>query len=318
MNTGRPRFTTPLLFIVGFILFFLLGGLTGVMFAAIPFDQQLTDTYFVVAHFHFVIFGAAVFPILGGLYYWFPKVTGRMYNERVGHVSFWFTFIGTTLTFFPMHIVGLIGMPRRQYTYPGGMGWTGYNLVETIGAYILACGLLLIVANLAVSYFRGVVAGPDPWRGGTLEWSTSSPPPDYNYPVIPRVTSAYPMWDESDREEDSRNLTRGEMVLEEGHETPASTVLDADWEEILEMPSHSPWPITMALVYCATIIVVLTIAAVTLLSFFRWLSVNPVMNAALGALFVFLLLGHWAVAAIFTGLVFVVLGAWHRQEPQVA
>ncbi len=286
MNTGRPRFTTPLLFIVGFIIFFLLGGLSGVMFAAVPFDQQTTDTYFVVAHFHFVIFGAAVFPILGGLYYWFPKVTGRMYNERAGHVSFWLAFIGTSLTFFPMHIVGLLGMPRRQYTYPGGMGWTAYNQVETIGSYILTCGLLLIVINLVVSYFRGALAGANPWGGATLEWATTSPPPDYNYPVIPRVTSAYPMWDAADRDEDARNLTRGEMVLEEGHETPASTVLDADWDEILEMPSDSPWPITMALVA--------------------------------SGVFLFLILAHWVVAAIFLGLIFVVLAAWHRQEPQTA
>src|SRR3954453_7805942 len=130
--TGKPRFDTPLLWIVGFIVLFLAGGLSGGMFAAIPFDQQLTDTYFVVAHFHYVIFGAAVFPILGGLYYWFPKVTGRMYSEGVGKVSFWLTFLGTALTFFPMHILGLIGMPRREYTYPGGLGWTGYNLIETI------------------------------------------------------------------------------------------------------------------------------------------------------------------------------------------
>src|SRR4051795_11335112 len=139
--TGRPVFTTPLLFICGFIVFFLMGGLTGVMFAAIPFDQQLTDTYFVVAHFHFVIFGAAVFPILGGMYYWFPKVSGRMYNERLGQASFFVTFAGTLLLFFPMHMLGLDGMPRRVYTYPPGMGWTGYNLLETIGGYILAIGL---------------------------------------------------------------------------------------------------------------------------------------------------------------------------------
>src|SRR4051795_9534293 len=122
--TGTPTFRAPLLFILGFIIFFLLGGLSGVMFAAIPFDQQTTDTYFVVAHFHFVIFGAAVFPILGGLYYWFPKVTGRMYDERAGKISFWLAFAGTALTFMPMHIVGLMGMPRRQYTYPSNLGWT--------------------------------------------------------------------------------------------------------------------------------------------------------------------------------------------------
>src|SRR3954449_2789262 len=130
--TGTPRFKTPLLWIVGFIVLFMLGGLSGVAFAAIPFDQQVTDTYFVVAHFHYVIFGAAVFPILGGLYYWFPKVTGRMYYERWGQASFWLSFAGMNLTFFPMHIVGLLGMPRRQWTYPADMGWTGYNVVDSI------------------------------------------------------------------------------------------------------------------------------------------------------------------------------------------
>src|SRR5919204_876603 len=135
--TGKPRFKTPLLWIVGFIVLFVMGGLTGVMFAAIPLDQQLTDTYYVVAHFHYVIFGAAVFPLLGGMYYWFPKVTGRMYHERLGQLSFWVTFAGMNLTFFPMHIVGLLGMPRRQYTYPSDVGWTFLNMLESIGAYLL-------------------------------------------------------------------------------------------------------------------------------------------------------------------------------------
>jgi len=161
--TGRPIFKTPLLFIIGFIVFFIIGGLSGIMFAAIPFDQQLTDTYFVVAHFHFIIFGAAVFPLLGGLYYWFPKVTGRMYSEPLGQASFWLTFAGSALTFFPMHIVGLLGMPRRVYTYPSGVGWDSYNQLETVGSYILACGLLLIVANLVRSYFSGAPAPRDPF-----------------------------------------------------------------------------------------------------------------------------------------------------------
>src|SRR3954463_3452810 len=155
MVSGRPRFHTPLLWIVGFIVFFILGGLSGIMFAAVPFDQQLTDTYFVVAHFHFIIFGAAVFPLLGGLYYWFPKVTGRMYPEGVGKLSFWLSFLGSALAFSPMHIVGLLGMPRRVYTYSPQVGWAPYNLAESIGAYILAAGLVLLVANLVVSYFRG-------------------------------------------------------------------------------------------------------------------------------------------------------------------
>src|SRR5213595_2867272 len=163
VNLGRPDFRTPLLFIGGFIAFFVLGGLSGIMFAAIPFDQATTDTYFVVAHFHFIIFGAAVFPILGGMYYWFPKVTGRMYHEGVAKASFWVAFVGTALTFFPMHMLGLLGMTRRVYTYPNGMGWGAYNLSETVGAFILTAGLLMIFANLAYSRFRGPAAGPDPF-----------------------------------------------------------------------------------------------------------------------------------------------------------
>src|SRR5438874_1934905 len=212
VTMGKPEFRAPLLFIGGFITFFVIGGLSGIMFAAIPFDQATTDTYFVVAHFHFIIFGAAVFPILGGMYYWFPKVTGRLYHERAAQASFWLTFLGTSLTFFPMHIVGLLGMPRRVYTYQPGLGWDAYNLSETIGAFILTAGLLLIFGNLVWSRFRGPLAGPDPFFGGTLEWTTTSPPPHYNFAVIPTVTSPYPNWDRADRDEDARRLESGEPV----------------------------------------------------------------------------------------------------------
>jgi cytochrome c oxidase subunit I+III len=284
--TGTPRFATPLLWIIGFIILFIIGGLSGVTFAAVPFDQQLTDTYYVVAHFHYVIFGAAVFPILGGLYYWFPKVTGRMYYERWGQASFWVTFAGMNLTFFPMHIVGLLGMPRRQYTYPPDLGWTGYNLAESIGAYLLAAGLLMVAANLIVSRFRGAPAGNDPFEGDTLEWSTTSPPPPYNYAVIPRVSSPYAMWDREDREEDARNLLAGEKVLEQGHETPAVTSVDAEWDEILEMPSSSPWP--------------------------------PVLALAISGVFAMIILEQWIAAGVFLVAAFAVLGAWHGKEPQRA
>jgi cytochrome c oxidase subunit I len=280
---GRPEFKAPLLFIGGFIAFFVVGGLSGIMFAAIPFDQATTDTYFVVAHFHFIIFGAAVFPILGGMYYWFPKVTGRLYHEPVAKASFWLTFAGTALTFFPMHIVGLLGMPRRVYTYQRGLGWDAYNLSETIGAFILTAGLLLIFGNLLWSRFRGPLAGPDPFFGGTLEWATSSPPPHYNFAVIPTVTSPYPNWDRADRDEDARKLEAGELVLEEGHETPASTVRDGYLDEVLEMPSESWWPITLGLL-------------VTLV-------------------FVMLLLAHFVIAGIFGALAVLALGGWHLQEP---
>jgi cytochrome c oxidase subunit I len=273
VNLGRPEFRAPLLFIGGFIALFVIGGLSGIMFAAIPFDQATTDTYFVVAHFHFIIFGAAVFPILGGMYYWFPKVTGRMYHERLAQASFWVTFVGTLLTFFPMHIVGLLGMTRRVYTYHSGFGWDAYNLSETIGAFILAGGLLLIFGNLVWSRFYGALAGPDPFFGGTLEWTTSSPPPSYNFLVIPRVASPYPNWDR----------VEGGLPLDHGHETPATTVRDGHFDEVLHMPSESGWPITLAF-------------AVTIL-------------------FIMLLTSHFVVAGIFAGIAGLVLAAWHVREP---
>jgi cytochrome c oxidase subunit I+III len=282
---GRPEFRAPLLFIGGFIVFFVLGGLSGIMFAAIPFDQATTDTYFVVAHFHFIIFGAAVFPILGGMYYWFPKVTGRLYHERAAQVSFWLTFFGTALTFFPMHIVGLLGMTRRVYTYKAGQGWDAYNLSETIGAFILTAGLLLIFGNLLWSRLRGALAGPDPFHGGTLEWATTSPPPEYNFAVVPKVTSPYPNWDPEDREEDGRRLQAGTLVLEEGHETPASTVRDGYLDEVLRMPPESPWPIVVG------------------------------VGAAL--IFTMLLLSHFVLACVAAGLTLLAVAGWHSQEPQV-
>ena len=281
--SGTPRFRTPLLYIVGFILMFIVGGLSVIIFAAIPFDQQLTDTYYVVAHFHYVIFGAAVFPILGGLFYWFPKVTGRMYHEGAGRLSFWLVFAGTTVTFFPMHILGLLGMPRRQYTYEHGLGWGTLNLIETLGAYLLATGLLLVVANLVISLRRGAPAGNDPWGGDTLEWSISSPPPAYNYAVIPRVSSPYAMWDREDREEDARRLERGEGVLERGHQTAATTVLDGEPDELLAMPSESWSPIAVAVL--------------------------------ISAVFTMLLLAHWVTALVFAGATLVALYVWLAQEP---
>ena len=283
LATGTPDFKTPLLYIVGFILWFVVGGLSGIMFAAIPFDQQAHDTYFVVAHFHFIIFGAAVFPILGGLHYWVPKVTGRMYHERMGQASFWLTLLGTGLTFFPMHIAGIEGMTRRQYTYAASEGWTTLNLLETIGSYILAAGLLLIVVNLVHSLRRGPASGDDPFHGDTLEWSIPSPPPSYNFAVIPTVSSAYANWDDEDREADRRRLEVGERVFASGHETPNSSTLDAQQERILDMPSDSPWPIVLA--------------------------------ACLAGVFTFLVLGHWTAALVFAGAAGVGLAVMHWGAP---
>jgi cytochrome c oxidase subunit I+III len=282
VNLGTPLFRTPLLYIGGFILFFVLGGLSGIMFAAIPFDQAATDTYFVVAHFHFIIFGAAVFPLFGGIFYWFPKVTGRMYHERFGQVSFFIVFAGTALTFFPMHIVGLLGMTRRVYTYENGLGWGAYNLLETIGGYVLALGILTILANLLWSWRRNVPAGPDPFNGGTLEWTVPSPPPHYNFAVIPTVTSAYPNWDVADRAADLGKLERGELVLADGHETPASTVNDAVADEIVDMPAESPWPIV--------------VAAGATVGFFLLLTTHFVVATALAVMVLLALVGWHAEA----------------------
>jgi cytochrome c oxidase subunit I+III len=282
--TGRPQFKTPLLFIVGFILFFVAGGLTGIMFIAIPFDQQMTDTYFVVAHFHYIIFGAAVFPIFGGMYYWFPKVTGRMYFERPGQISFWIIFAGTNLLFFPMHIVGLLGMPRRVYTYPGGMGWSVYNALETVGGFVTTAGILLLFGNLVVSYFRGPRAGSDPWHGPTLEWSVVSPPPEYNFAVIPRVSSAYPNWDAGDRELDTQRLAVGVGVLDGGHEQPVSTPFDGHADEIVRMPYGSAWPVLTAL--------------------------------CLSAMFAVLTIEKFTVAAVVGVFLLLALVGWHAKEPQ--
>jgi cytochrome c oxidase subunit I+III len=278
--TGTPKFKTPLLFIVGFIVYFIIGGLSGITVAAIPFDQQVHDSYYIVAHFHFVIFGAAVFPILGGMYFWFPKLTGRMYNELVGKVSFWLTFLGTFVTFFPMHIVGILGMPRRNYTYPAHVGWTLLNFIESIGGYLLAAGLVLIVVNLAVSMRRGERAGNDPWGGDTLEWTTTSPPPPYNFPVIPTVSSPYALWDDKDREHDNERLRRGDGLLPAGHQTPATTVQDADTDEVLSMPSSSPWP--------------------------------PLVGLALTGVFAMLVLNHYWIVVFFLVLLLLTVMGWHQ------
>ncbi|MFN2389592.1 MAG: cytochrome c oxidase subunit I [Actinomycetota bacterium] len=190
---GDIRFKTPLLFAVGMVSMFVIGGLSGVTHAIVPHDTQQSDTYYIVAHFHYVIFGGAIFAIFGGLYYWWPKIFGRYLSERLGKLNFILMFIGFNLAFGPMHIVGLQGMPRRIYTYPEGMGWDFWNLVETVGGFVIALATLIFLLNVVVSR-RGEEAGADPWDGRTLEWSVPSPPPEYNFAEVPVVRNRDDLW----------------------------------------------------------------------------------------------------------------------------
>ncbi len=192
---GHIEFKAPMLFCVAFLFQFLIAGLTGIMMGAAPFDWQLSGSYFVVAHFHYVIVGAILFTLFGAFYYWFPKMSGRMYNEPLARLHFWIFIIGFHLTFDFMHIPGLLGMPRRIYTYEPGRGWDIWNFIVTIGVFFQAAGVLVFLANLIWSYFRGAIAGSDPWDAWTLEWSTASPPPEYNFATIPEVKSRRPLWD---------------------------------------------------------------------------------------------------------------------------
>ncbi|RAR49319.1 cytochrome c oxidase subunit I+III [Paraburkholderia unamae] len=237
--TGKPVFKTPFYYFAGFVLMFTVGGVSGVMTAAVPLDWQLTDTYFVVAHLHYVLLGINVFPVLGGVSYWFPKFTGRLMNERFGKWTFWITFIGFNLGFFPMHISGLLGMPRRVYTYPEGMGWDTANLLTSVGAFVFATGIAMFIGNALVSARRGARAGANPWNAAGLEWSTSSPPPPYNFAILPSVRSRDPLW------QPDANIPRRGYLLHRGREALGVTPLMGDPDVILKMPEDSYAPFVL-------------------------------------------------------------------------
>ncbi len=196
MFGGKIRMASPMLFSIGFLSMFLIGGLTGIMLALAPFDFQLSDSYFVVGHFHWVLIGGTLFGTFAGIYYWYPKVTGRMLSERLAVWQFWLLYIGFILTFGPMHISGMLGMPRRIFTYQGDRGWELWNQLATVGAFIQAPSYAIFVYNLISSLWKGKPAGDDPWDAWTLEWTTSSPPPSYNFETLPTVHSRRPLWDE--------------------------------------------------------------------------------------------------------------------------
>src|SRR6266542_2562812 len=264
MAQGSIRTTTAMLFGIGLVALFTIGGISGVMHSSPPADLQQTDTYFIVAHFHYVLFGGSIMGIFAGIYHYFPKIFGRLLDEPLGKIHFWINFVGMNLTFFPMHFAGMLGMPRRIYTYDSGQGWESYNLISTIGAYILVVATLFFIYNFFRSKRSGPIAGSNPWGAATLEWTLPSPPPEYNFAQIPQVTSRYPLWvgKEADRESARINSQEGKTAAELGIVIPYSTI--------------KPLLVALGLVvmFCGlltTRAIIFVGAAIMILSLFGWL-----------------------------------------------
>jgi len=244
---GKPVLAAPMLYVLGFIFIFVLGGLTGVMVASVPFDWQVHDSHFIVAHMHYVLVGGVVFPLLAGFHLWYPKVTGYMLSERLSRWAFWIIFISFNVTFFPLHELGFRGMPRRVYTYLPDLGWGNLNLLATVAAFGLGIGFLIFLINLLWSPIRGRRAGPDPWGGDTLEWATESPPPLYNFAVLPVVHGRYPLWEPA-------GLTdpriQGMELYDPEHpqrETLSTTIMDGEPHYRRPLPGPNIWPLGLAL-----------------------------------------------------------------------
>lgn len=272
---GRPVATAAMYYAVGSVVMLVIGGLSGVFTGIIPVDWQVHNTYYVVGHIHYVLIGSNLFPVFAGLYFWLPKMTGRMMNEKLGKLSFWIMFIGFNVGFFPMHILGMMGMPRRIFTYQSGLGWGGWNMVVTVGAFVLGIGILVSFINFFVSMRHGALAGPNPWNADTLEWATSSPPEPFAFEHIPLVSSRHPMWDDFPKFEDPKN----DRVLDQGRLSITSTWLDAEPTGLATIAEDSPWPLAMALTlfgfFMAFIFVskgsLLAMAVLTLLIGYAWL-----------------------------------------------
>ena len=270
MYYGRVVYTTSMLFALGFIVQFVIGGISGVMTAAVPFDWQVTDTYFIVAHIHYVLAGGTLFGVFAAIYYWYPKMYGRLLDERLGKLSFWLMFAGFNLAFFPMHVSGMLGMTRRVYTYASSPGLDTANLLSTIGAYVFAVGIVVTLWNVIRSRIAGRVAGPNPWGAGTLEWLAESPPEDYNFAQIPIVTGRDPLW--------TNGVTPG-PAFDEARLTPRTSALDAELQQPIELPHENYWAVATSVTLLVTFSSLLIRSywlfgialAVTLLGAARWM-----------------------------------------------
>ncbi len=336
---GRPRLTVPMLFILGFLFIFVIGGLTGVMLASVPFNWQAHDSYFVVAHLHYVLIGGMVFPLIGAFYYWTPHFTGRMMSERLGKWAFWLMFTGFHITFFLMHITGLRGMPRRIATYPAGLGWDRLNMLSSIGSYILAAGVLVFVWDFIAHRWRGPLAGRDPWKAGTLEWLYPPIAPGHNFHAIPRVHSREPLWDQPDLLEKAAHEIGG-VLRDAPHgrrETVGCHPVTGEPLQVVRLP-HPTWvPMLAAFGVAVTMIALLAsfyIAAAaglgaTLIAFAIWAwepseTGQTVDTGTEGTLPVDIAsrLGHTYIAtigtllimvALFASLIFAMMFLWNVQ-----
>lgn len=288
----KPRLTPAMLFVLGFIFIFVIGGMTGVMVAVVPFDWQVHDTYFVVAHFHYVLIGGAVFPIFAGLYYWLPKITGKNLSPRLGQWNFWLSFIGFNLTFFPMHLMGFYGMPRRVYTYLAVLDLDQWNLVATVGAFVFASGTVVFISDLLWSLRFGTRATNNPWGGDSLEWSTPSPPPAYGFLIPPVVYSRHPCWETDNPPTSDKNTTAAIALKNQPEQWRATLVTDAvtgDVQAIAFLPGPSYQPLFVAVGLVVAMVAVLLEAylvifigiAIMLISLTRWLKPDQQQIAVL-------------------------------------